>query len=97
MHYFCSAFKKAKMATNRTFTMIKPDAVEDGHIGAILEKITGHKVKKNYDRSKPKGVNSRSSDNTLVKKVLNWSPKISTEEGMARLFEYVNSEYHKKK
>ena len=28
------------MATNRTFTMIKPDAVEEGHIGAILEKIT---------------------------------------------------------
>lgn len=28
------------MATNRTFTMIKPDAVQDGHIGAILEKIS---------------------------------------------------------
>ena len=28
------------MATNRTFTMIKPDAVENGHIGAILEKIS---------------------------------------------------------
>ena len=28
------------MTTNRTFTMIKPDAVENGHIGAILEKIT---------------------------------------------------------
>ncbi|GLB49884.1 nucleoside-diphosphate kinase [Neptunitalea lumnitzerae] len=27
------------MATNRTFTMIKPDAVENGNIGAILEKI----------------------------------------------------------
>ncbi|MCE2496356.1 MAG: nucleoside-diphosphate kinase [Flavobacteriales bacterium] len=27
------------MATNRTFTMIKPDAVQNGHIGAILEKI----------------------------------------------------------
>lgn len=27
------------MATNRTFTMLKPDAVENGHIGAILEKI----------------------------------------------------------
>lgn len=25
----------------RTFTMIKPDAVENGHIGAILEKING--------------------------------------------------------
>lgn len=27
------------MAGNRTFTMIKPDAVENGHIGAILNHI----------------------------------------------------------
>ncbi len=27
------------MATNRTFTMIKPDAVENGHAGAILDHI----------------------------------------------------------
>ncbi|MBK7467269.1 MAG: nucleoside-diphosphate kinase [Saprospiraceae bacterium] len=27
------------MATNRTFTMIKPDAVESGYIGGILEMI----------------------------------------------------------
>lgn len=27
------------MATNRTFTMIKPDGVENGHIGGILGKI----------------------------------------------------------
>ena len=27
------------MAQNRTFTMLKPDAVANGHIGAILEKI----------------------------------------------------------
>jgi nucleoside-diphosphate kinase len=28
------------MATNRTFTMIKPDGVENGHIGGILSMIT---------------------------------------------------------
>ncbi|MGY3053982.1 nucleoside-diphosphate kinase [Pedobacter sp. UYEF25] len=28
------------MSTNRTFTMIKPDAVENGHIGAIINDIT---------------------------------------------------------
>lgn len=28
------------MIGNRTFTMIKPDAVESGYIGAILEKIS---------------------------------------------------------
>ncbi|MCB2409892.1 nucleoside-diphosphate kinase [Hymenobacter lucidus] len=27
------------MATNRTFTMIKPDAVQDNHIGGILQMI----------------------------------------------------------
>lgn len=27
------------MAGNKTFTMLKPDAVEKGHIGAILEQI----------------------------------------------------------
>ena len=34
------------MATNRTFTMIKPDAVENGHAGSILNHITkgGFKV-----------------------------------------------------
>ena len=26
--------------SNRTFTMIKPDAVQNGHVGTILEKIT---------------------------------------------------------
>lgn len=28
------------MTTNRTLTMLKPDAVEKGHVGAILDKIT---------------------------------------------------------
>ena len=28
------------MATNRTFTMIKPDGVENGHIGGILNMVT---------------------------------------------------------
>jgi nucleoside-diphosphate kinase len=33
------------MATNRTFTMIKPDAVANGHIGNILAMITnGFKI-----------------------------------------------------
>lgn len=31
--------KILKMRTDRTLTMLKPDAVEKGHIGAILEKI----------------------------------------------------------
>lgn len=28
-----------KMATNRTFTMLKPDAIENGHMGKIIDMI----------------------------------------------------------
>lgn len=37
--YFCTKF--LEMSGNRTLTMIKPDAVDNGYIGPILEKITG--------------------------------------------------------
>jgi nucleoside-diphosphate kinase len=36
--YLCGAKKKIIMS-NRTFTMIKPDAMKNGHAGAILDKI----------------------------------------------------------
>ncbi|MEY5001511.1 MAG: hypothetical protein RLZZ211_1547 [Bacteroidota bacterium] len=29
------------MATNRTFTMLKPDAIENGHMGKIIDMIIG--------------------------------------------------------
>ena len=32
--------KKNNMATNRTFTMLKPDSIENGNIGNILQMIT---------------------------------------------------------
>lgn len=37
---FLKPFKLKIMTTNRTFTMIKPDAVEKGNIGGILNMIT---------------------------------------------------------
>ena len=32
------------MITNKTFTMLKPDSVEKGNIGGILEKITAYEA-----------------------------------------------------
>ena len=41
VNFVISRPKTRIIMSNRTFTMIKPDAVENGHIGAILEKING--------------------------------------------------------
>jgi nucleoside-diphosphate kinase len=38
-HYFCAAFSTTRMATNRTFTMIKPEAVAAGNAGKIIDMI----------------------------------------------------------
>jgi len=38
MYYICHP-KKTRNMSNRTFTMIKPDAFSKGHSGAIIDKI----------------------------------------------------------
>src|SRR5215475_13838331 len=37
--YFCHPKKRMEFMSNRTFTMIKPDAFSKGHSGAIIDKI----------------------------------------------------------
>lgn len=40
MFTFAENIKHKIMAGNNTFTMLKPDALEKGHVGAILDQIT---------------------------------------------------------
>jgi GDP-D-mannose 3',5'-epimerase len=47
-------------------------------------------VKRHIDG--PQGVRGRSSDNTLVKAVLGWEPKVSLETGMARTYQWVEAQ-----
>jgi nucleoside-diphosphate kinase len=37
---FLQKFFETPMRTDRTFTMLKPDSIEKGNVGAIIEKIT---------------------------------------------------------
>jgi GDP-D-mannose 3',5'-epimerase len=55
--------------------------------------LSGKKIDFTYDLTKPQGVRGRNSDNTLVKQVLNWSPKISLEEGMKRTYLFALDNY----
>lgn len=55
----------------------------------LIIKTSGKKILKKYDLSKPQGVRGRNADLTLVKKVLNWQPKVSLEEGLRRTYEWI--------
>jgi GDP-D-mannose 3',5'-epimerase len=54
-----------------------------------IEKIADHKVERNYDISKPKGVRGRSSDNSLINSKINWSPKFSLKDGLEKTYSWI--------
>ena len=54
------------------------------------------KLNREYQLDKPKGVRGRSSNNDLVKKVLDWSYKMSLKEGLTKTYKWIESEMSQK-
>jgi len=50
------------------------------------------KLKRSYNLDAPKGVRGRNSDNTLIKKVMNWAPSIRLEDGMEKTYKWIYDE-----
>ena len=48
-----------------------------------------------YQLNKPKGVRGRSSNNDLVKEVLNWSFKIKLKDGLKKTYNWIENEMSK--
>ncbi len=65
-------------------------------IGIIEEISGGNKLHKNYQLDKPKGVRGRSSNNDLVKKVLNWSYQMSLKDGLNKTYKWIENEMSQK-
>jgi nucleoside-diphosphate-sugar epimerase len=63
---------------------------------SILEKIANKKFKKKYLLDKPKGVKGRNSDNTLIKKELQWEPKYSLSEGLKKTYYWIENQIKNK-
>lgn len=62
----------------------------------IVCKIAGKKLEKKYLLDKPQGVRGRNADTTLAKKVLNWQPKISLEEGLVNTYKWIDQQVRQK-
>lgn len=56
----------------------------------MIINISGKKITKKYNTSAPQGVRGRNADLTLVKRVLNWEPRISLEEGLKETYKWIN-------
>jgi GDP-D-mannose 3', 5'-epimerase len=69
------------------------EAVSINHLVDILEGIAGLKLKRKYNLNAPKGVNGRNSENTLIKKYLNWEPDTTLQAGLEKTYAWIYDQY----
>jgi len=69
------------------------EAVSINQLVDIVEGIAGIKLKRNYNLNAPKGVNGRNSENTLIKKYLNWEPDTTLQVGLEKTYAWIYDQY----
>jgi nucleoside-diphosphate-sugar epimerase len=63
----------------------------------MIIKISEKQITKKYDPTAPQGVRGRNADLTLVRKVLNWKPKTTLEEGLKKTYEWIGTKVREEK
>lgn len=58
----------------------------------MITKISGKKITKKYNLTAPQGVRGRNSDNTKLREVLNWEPRITLEEGLEKTYRWIEKQ-----
>jgi nucleoside-diphosphate-sugar epimerase len=86
-----------------TFRLMESDFTEPLNIGSdrlvtineladMIIEISGKRITKIYDLKAPQGVRGRNADLDLMKKVLDWQPKVSLEEGLNQTYTWIESQ-----
>jgi nucleoside-diphosphate-sugar epimerase len=58
-----------------------------------VSRIAGIEVKREHDLTQPRGVAGRNSDNTFIKKVLDWEPNTTLDVGLKHTYEWIKDQY----
>ena len=61
----------------------------------IISGIAGKTLTKRHDLTKPQGVRGRNSDNSKLREVLGWEPKIKLEEGLVDTYRWISEQVQK--
>jgi GDP-D-mannose 3', 5'-epimerase len=64
---------------------------------SIAEEIGGTKLKRRYKLDAPKGVTGRSSDNTMIQRILGWEPSTRIRDGLKPTYQWIEKEYNNRK
>ncbi len=62
-----------------------------------IEEIAGVNLKRKYILDAPLGVSGRNSDNSFIKKVLNWEPHTPLKQGLQATYTWIEQQYNDQK
>lgn len=68
------------------------EMVSINELVSITEEIAGIKIKRKYNLSAPQGVRGRTSDNSMMRDIYNWEPKISLVSGLSETYKWIYDE-----
>jgi nucleoside-diphosphate-sugar epimerase len=71
------------------------EAVTINELADMIIKISGKRIEKKYDLTKPIGVRSRNADISMLKKQLNWQPKVTYQEGLEKTYRWVEKQVNR--
>jgi nucleoside-diphosphate-sugar epimerase len=60
---------------------------------SLIEEIAGVKLPRKYNLDAPRGVAGRNSDNTMIRRILNWEPDTPLREGMTKTYAWIEQQY----
>jgi nucleoside-diphosphate-sugar epimerase len=73
------------------------ELISVNHLVDIAEAIGGVTLKRYYDRNAPHGVVGRNSDNTMIRDILHWEPKIPFGIGLSNTYAWIERQYMARK
>ena len=78
--------------SSEVFNIGSEEQVSINQMIDIIQDIAKHKVNKNYQLDKPKGVRGRSSDNSYVTKKIGWKAENSLKEGLTKTYKWISQQ-----
>jgi GDP-D-mannose 3',5'-epimerase len=64
---------------------------------SMVEDIAGVRLERTYDLGAPKGVAGRNSDNTMIRRILDWEPQTPLRKGMEKTYAWIAEQYADRK
>jgi GDP-D-mannose 3',5'-epimerase len=64
---------------------------------SMVEDIAGVRLERTYDLGAPKGVAGRNSDNTMIRRILEWEPQTPLRRGMEKTYAWIAEQFADRK